>query len=354
MKVNVNTCVKEGRLYQKIDGAVRCNTCERLCQIDPGQNGFCKTRKNIDGRLFTLEYGDISSFSANPIEKKPFFHFYPGSYTFTVGSWSCNFTCPWCQNYDISKCPPDLKKRSYISPQNFIKLTKEKRCQGTSISFNEPTLLFEYSLDVFDLARKEGFYNTYVTNGYMTLEALKLLVEHGLDAANFDMKGYGEAVRRYCGVNVEKVWRNIAEARRLGVHVEITTLVIPGVNDDEECLRSIASRIRREVGENTPWHVTQYYPAYKALEVGLYDGRTPVEILERAWQIGRNEGLNYVYAGNVPGHRYENTYCPNCDELLIRRLGFDVVDYRVTSDGICPKCRGQISIVGKGVKSRAG
>jgi pyruvate formate lyase activating enzyme len=347
MDVDDRPCVKEALLYQREGDGVRCNTCERLCLLTANQVGFCKTRRNFGGRIFTHIYGDISSFSANPVEKKPFFHFHPGSYAFTFGSWGCNFTCPWCQNYDISKQPPDPDKCSYVSPLNLIKLAKEERCQGISVSFNEPTLLLEYSLDVFDLARKEGLYNTYVTNGYMTLDALRLLVDHGLDAANFDVKGYGEMVSRYCGADVEKVWRNVAEARRLGVHVEITTLLIPEVNDGEECLRSIARRIGKDVGENTPWHVTQYHPAYKALEVGLYPERTPVEILERAWKVGRDEGLNYVYAGNVPGHQYENTYCPNCAELLIRRLGFKVIDYRVTPDGRCPKCGGDIQIVGE-------
>lgn len=351
MSGRVGSCVKEALLYEKVGDDVRCNTCERLCLIPLGQVGFCKTRKNIDGRLFTLEYGDISSFSANPVEKKPFFHFHPGSYAFTVGSWSCNFTCPWCQNHEISKEPPDPKRCNHIPPEKFIRLMKAGKCQGTSISFNEPTLMLEYPLDVFDLAGKEGFYNTYVTNGYMTLEALRLLVEHGLDAANVDVKGEEEAVRKYCGADVEKVWRNIAEARRLGVHVEVTTLVIPGVNDDEECLRGIAGRIRREVGVDTPWHVTQYYPAYMALQLGLYPGRTPVGTLEEAWRIGRKEGLNYVYAGNVPGHQYENTYCPNCGEPLIQRIGFSVVDYKVTSDNKCPKCKESIPIVGKGARS---
>ena len=168
--------VKEALLYQKIDEKVKCMNCERYCEIPLDGYGFCKTRKNINGKLYTLEYGDISSLSANPIEKKPFFHFFPCSRALTVGSWSCNFTCPWCQNWNISEYPPDPEKRNYLSPENFIRLMKEKRCQGTSISFNEPTLLFEYSLDVFDLAKKEGFYNTYVTNGYMSSKALKLLV----------------------------------------------------------------------------------------------------------------------------------------------------------------------------------
>jgi pyruvate formate lyase activating enzyme len=346
-----NPCVKEAMLYEKIDDKVKCNTCERFCEISPNKLGFCKTRKNIDGKLYTLEYGDISSLSSNPIEKKPFFHFHPGSYALTIGSWGCNFSCPWCQNYDISRSTPDLTRSNYVSPKNFMKLIKEQKCNGTSISFNEPTLLFEYSLDVFDLAMKEGYYNTYVTNGYMTSETLRLLVKHGLDAVNFDMKGDKEAVRKYCGADVEKVWRNIGESERLGVHVEITTLVIPGVNDDEECLHGIASRIRRETNENTPWHITQYYPAYKALEIGLYPSRTPVETLEKAWQIGKEEGLNYVYAGNIPGHRLENAYCHNCNALLIERFGFNLVDYRVSPNNTCPECEEQIPIVGEHTKS---
>ncbi|MCX8191233.1 MAG: radical SAM protein, partial [Nitrososphaerales archaeon] len=252
-----NPCIREALLYEKIDDRVRCKTCERFCEIAPNQLGFCKTRKNIDGKLYTLEYGDISSISANPIEKKPFFHFWPGSYALTIGSWSCNFTCPWCQNYGISKYPPNLNRSNYLSPKGFVRAVREEGCQGTSISFNEPTLLLEYSLDVFTIAREEGFYNTFVTNGYMSLEALRLLKEYGLDAMNIDIKGDEEAVKKYCGVDVNRVWRNCVEAVKLGIWIEITTLIIPGVNDDEECLRSIANRIRRDLGENTPWHVTQ-------------------------------------------------------------------------------------------------
>ncbi|MEM2137095.1 MAG: AmmeMemoRadiSam system radical SAM enzyme [Candidatus Methanomethylicia archaeon] len=342
----VNPCVREALLYDKLDGEVRCKTCERFCIIPYGKNGFCRTRRNINGKLYTIIYGDISSLNANPIEKKPLFHFYPGSYALTVGSWSCNFTCPWCQNYMISKFPPDLRRSNYISPEDFVRMVGEYNCIGTSISFNEPTLLLEYSIDVFKLAKSHGYYNTFVTNGYMSFDALKLLCENGLDAVNVDIKGDGEAVEKYCDADVEKVWRNCIEFKRLGVHVEVTTLVIPGVNDDEDCLRSIASRIKRELGENTPWHITQYYPAYKALEYGLYAYRTPVEILEKAWRIGHEEGLNYVYIGNVPGHDKENTYCPKCSKLLIKRYVFTIVEYNLNADSTCPKCGEKIPIIG--------
>lgn len=280
--------------------------------------------------------------SVNPIEKKPFFHFWPGTQCLTVGTWSCNFTCPWCQNHSISKTPENIGKGDYISPERFIELMKMYNCQGTSISFNEPTLLFEYSLDVFDLARAEGYYNTYVTNGYMTKEALELLIGHGLDAMNIDLKGDQAAVAEYCKARVEKVWENAILAKERGVWVEITTLVIPRVNDDEECLKSIAKRIKDELGEDTPWHVTRYYPAYK-----FYVPATPISSLEKARELGIKEGLNYVYASNVPGHSYENTYCPGCNELLIKRYAFDLTEYRITRDKKCPKCGKEISIINK-------
>lgn len=344
----IDPCIKEALLYRKIDEKVKCICCERSCEILPGGYGFCGTRKNMGGKLYTLEYGDISSLSANPIEKKPFFHFYPGSRALTVGSWSCNFTCPWCQNWEISKCLPDPDRRDYLPPENFVRLLKERKCQGTSISFNEPTLLFEYALDVFDLARREKFYNTYVTNGYMSSETLRSLIAHGLDAINFDVKGDAGVVKKYCNADVEKVWRNIKEARKLGVHVEITTLLIPGLDDDDESLKRIARKIR-EIGDYIPWHITRYHPAYKAFEVG-FDRRTPIETLERAWKIGKGEGLSYVYIGNVPGHRYENTYCPSCGELLIKRLGYDIIAYKISKEKRCPRCGKGIPIVGEYVE----
>ncbi len=333
-------------MYEHLkSGKVRCKTCERFCEIATGEMGYCKTRLNIGGILYTLEYGDISSISANPIEKKPLFHFFPGSRALTVGSYSCNFSCPWCQNWEISKSVPNPARSNFLPPEELMRRVKEERCMGTSVSFNEPTLMLEYSLDLFTLAKEKGYYNTYVTNGYMSAEALKLLVEHGLDAMNVDVKGDKEAVMRYCGADVEKVWRNIREAKRRGVHVEITTLIIPGVNDDEECVRSIASRLIREVGVDTPWHVTRYFPAYRAPESGLYRSSTPVDILERVWRIGKEEGLNYVYLGNVPGHHLENTYCPRCGTLLIRRYGFEVVIYRITATGKCPGCGADIPVI---------
>jgi len=340
--------IRESLLYQRLGNKVQCHTCERRCLIPEGELGFCSTRRNIGGRLYTLEYGDISSISANPIEKKPFFHFYPGTKALTIGSWSCNFTCPWCQNYDISKSPQNIGSGQYISPATFIELVRRYHCQGTSVSFNEPTLLFEYSLDIFDLARDKGYYNTYVTNGYMTAQALEVLVAHGLNAMNIDIKGEAEAVREFCGADVNIVWRNATRAKECGVWVELTTLVIPSVNDAEEGLSRIAQRIKRELGDDTPWHVTGYYPAYK-FRSESYVPPTPVSTLEKAREIGKAEGLKYVYAGNVPGHPYENTYCPSCNQSLIERYGFNITRYNISPDKHCPYCGEEIPIMGEPV-----
>ena len=218
-----------------------------------------------------------------------------------------SFGCPWCQNWDISKTPPS-GQGEYLSPERFGDKTLSRGCQGTSISFNEPTLSLEWSLEVFRLARQRGLYNTYVTNGYMTSEVLSLLMEAGLDAMNVDVKGDAAAVKRYCkGIDADRVWAACRLARSHSVHVEITTLVIPGVNDNEAILRGIAQRIMTDLGANVPWHVSAYRPAYQ-----FTAPPTPVRTLERAWQVGKDVGLECVYTGNVPGHHYDNTYCPAC------------------------------------------
>lgn len=334
--------VRKALLSDELDeGRVGCNTCERRCVIPPGELGFCGTRQNLDGELHTLEYGLSSGISANPMEKKPFYHFWPGSYALTIGSWGCNSACPWCQNFHISKFPPDPAKSEFISPEKFLELMKRYGCKASSISFNEPTLLLEWSLDVFRLAKKGGFSNTFVTNAYMTLDALRMLCEAGLDALSVDVKGDAHAVRRYCGLDVEIVWRNVREAKRLGMHVEVVNLVIPGVNDRLDQFRELAHRHLLEAGEDTPLHFTAYYPAYK------FDAPpTPVSTLERAHEIARSEGLEFVYIGNVPGHPYENTHCPRCEKLLIERYGLELVRAELQGNR-CPSCGEGIPIVGE-------
>jgi pyruvate formate lyase activating enzyme len=336
--------IHEARLQEPAAGKVRCLTCERRCVLADGQTGWCRTRQNRGGTIYTLIYGLVSSLSCNPIEKKPLHHFYPGSVALTVGSLSCNFDCPWCQNWHISKRPPDGRSPSggeFIPPEEFVARARRYGCQGTSISFNEPTLSLEWALDVFPLAREAGLYNTFVTNGYMTGRALELLVGAGLDGMNVDIKGDGEAVSKYCRADVENVWRNCRRAQELGVWIELTTLVIPGVNDDDECLEGIANRIAAELGPQTPWHVSRYHPAYR-----FTAPPTPVATLERAREIGREAGLRYVYTGNVPGHPGEHTACPNCGTTLAQRGLLRLLRCDVTPDGRCPRCGQEIAGVG--------
>jgi len=328
--------IHESLLQEPVGNKVRCNVCERRCLVVPDGLGWCRTRQNRAGRLLTLTYGAVSSMAANPVEKKPFYHFHPGTGAFTAGSWSCNFGCPWCQNWSISKVAGGRGK--YVSPAQFVALTEDAFCQGTSISFNEPTLSLEWSLEVFRLAREHGLYNTYVTNGYMTPEALVMLVEAGLDAMNVDLKGAAAAMRRYCkGVDVEKVWAICRLAHSRGVHLEITTLVIPTVNDNPADLQGIARRIVEDLGAQTPWHVSAYHPAYR-----FTAPPTPLRTLEQAYRIGKEAGLEFVYVGNWPGHEYDNTRCPGCGELLIRRLGFDVLKVSLR-EGHCPACERSIA-----------
>lgn len=331
--------VREALLQEPAGRRVRCLVCERRCALVDGGIGWCRTRQNVSGRLVTLIYGAVSALSANPIEKKPLYHFWPGSVALTVGSWSCNFACPWCQNWDISKSPPPTDGR-YLSPERCVMEALRRGCRGTSLSFNEPTLSLEWSLDVFRLARQVGLYNTFVTNGYMTPEALALLVKAGLDAANVDVKGDASAVKHYCKADVEAVWCICRAMKAAGVHLEITTLVIPGVNDADETLHGIASRITAELGSDTPWHVSGYYPAYR-----FTAPPTPVTTLERAWAIGQEAGLDFVYIGNVAGHPRENTWCPGCGTLLIGRWGLMVTVNRLR-DGQCPDCGRTIPMIG--------
>ncbi len=324
--------VRESQLSEKVDSKIRCNVCERRCLVTRDGSGWCRTRLNRDGKLLTLVYGAVSSLAANPIEKKPFYHFHPGTSALTAGSWSCNFGCPWCQNWDISKTPPPATGR-YVSPERFVQLAIESGCQGTSISFNEPTLSLEWSLDVLPLARRRGLYNTFVTNGYMTPESLSRLIDAGLDAMNVDIKSDAEVGRKFCKtIDVEKVWASCQLVRSCGVHVEVTTLVIPGVNDSETTLGSIAGRIATSLGRDVPWHITRYYPAYQ-----FHAPPTSVPTLEHAWQIGREAGLDFVYMGNVPGDPHDDTYCPACGERLIRRHGFGVLENKLRA-GRCPHC----------------
>lgn len=340
---------REALLYRTdTDGSTTCGVCERRCRIPRGRRGFCGSRKSLDGLLYTLAYGDLTSVTSNPIEKKPLFHYWPGTRALSAGSWGCNLRCVYCQNYELSMVDADLRRTNYTSPESFIEIALMRGSKGLSFTFNEASCtLFEYVLDCFRLAVPKGLYRNLNTNAYMTSEALDLLIGAGLDSMCVDIKGDEAFYARLChGADPEPVWRNAAHAKNMGLHVEMVNLVIPGANDGEACTGEIIARARDELGRDTPLHFTRFYPAYHASKYGL-SRVTPIATLERTRRRALEEGLEYVYVGNVPGHEGENTYCPACGQQLIERYGFTITSYQITDEGLCPGCGKRIPIVGE-------
>jgi pyruvate formate lyase activating enzyme len=331
---------KEAYLYGGLEGnKVRCLVCQRRCIIAPEKKGWCRTRINRKGKLYSLVYGEISSLSINPIEKKPVFHFFPGSKWLSAGSVGCNFRCPGCQNWNIAHWEAGPMYTEYISPEKLVSQAKGAHCLGISFTFNEPVLFFEYTLDVSRIAKAQGLYTNYVTNGYITEEAFEMITPY-LDVYRVDIKGFSEKTYMKIGhiENFKGILDIARKAKGHDMHVEVVTNVIPGLNDDETELRGIASWIKKDLGPETPWHVTRFYPC---LALG-YLPATPISDLERALTIGKEEGLRYVYLGNVPGHKRENTYCPLCGELLIERYVFEVIQNKI-KDGRCPVCKATVA-----------
>lgn len=323
------------RLYERLEGgAVRCGTCQRRCTIPSGRLGWCRARRNEHGGLVSLVYGEVSSVSINPIEKKPVYHFHPGSRWLSLGSVGCNFRCPGCQNWEISHWTRGRTGTRYLSPEDAVAEAKAAGCLGLSWTFNEPTLWLEYTLDAARAAREAGLRTNYVTNGAMTEEALVLLAPY-LDVFRVDIKGFSDATYRRIGHlgKARQIREVVRAAKRLGMHVEVVTNVIPELNDGDAELACIARWMSEELGPDTPWHVTRFFPCLRLSDVPP----TPIARLERARALGIEAGLRYVYVGNVPGHPAANTYCPACGRLLIERYVFDLVrnDLR---DGACPAC----------------
>ncbi len=337
--------VREALFYEKLpEDRVRCSLCERRCEIPQGSRGFCKTRMNIGGKLYTLVYGDISAIESRPIEIKPFFHYWPGSTALTFSTWSCNLNCIWCQNFHLSKLEPKPAEAVYYPPEKVVELAVYNGDSGLCASFQEPTLLSEWAIPLFRLGKAKGIkYCCYVSNGYMTLEVLKALYEAGMDGLKIDIKGNSETYEKHCGgADAEKIWRNAREAKKLGLHVEIVNLVVRDVNDDEAALRWVIEKHLKTVGAENPLHFTRYFPAYK-----FSNPPTRVETLEKAYEMARKAGVLYPYIGNVSGHKYENTYCPNCGEKIVQRYGCHVLKYGITKDKKCSRCGIRIPIIGE-------
>lgn len=318
---------------------VECGLCSHRCIIPPGKRGICAVRENNDGVLYSLVYDKIIATHVDPIEKKPLFHVLPGSASFSIATPGCNFRCKHCQNSDISQLPHDrggMILGEQIAPDALVASALKLHCTSISYTYTEPTIYFELAYDTAQLAKKAGLKNIFVTNGYITPEALREIAPF-LDAANIDLKGFrDEFYRTVCGAKLQPVLDAIKLYRELGIWAEITTLIIPGYNDAEEDLRGIA-RFIRSVGDDVPWHVSRFHPTYKLLD----SNATPQSTLRRAREIGLAEGLHYVYEGNIPGEG-EDTVCPKCGAVVLKRMGYRVISSAVSA-GKCMRCGSEIS-----------
>jgi pyruvate formate lyase activating enzyme len=335
--------MKEAMFYEKLDkNTVRCFLCAHHCLIKDGKRGICAARENRGGALSSLVYGKVISMNIDPIEKKPLFHFLPGSTSFSIATVGCNFRCEHCQNFEISqytKEHSDILGQS-VTAEAIVEAAKRNGCESISYTYTEPTIFFEFAYDCARLAHEKGIKNVFVSNGYTSAEATRTIAPY-LDGNNLDLKGDNDFYKEICGARLEPVKETIRLMKELGVWVEVTTLIIPDHNDSEEGLRNLAEFIK-SVDPAVPWHVTQFYPTYKLTD----KPRTPIKTLRRAREIGFETGLKYVYEGNVPGEGGENTFCPDCKELLIKRFGFSIIENKM-KNGRCSKCGIEIEGVWK-------
>jgi len=361
------TTLHEARFYQTLpDGRVLCTLCPHDCRIPDGARGACSVRYNHGGRLYTLVYDKLAAREVNPIEKKPLYHFYPGSFAYSISTVGCNLRCSFCQNWTLSQWPKDHLPRHIdkagqespapicpqleamdsaiagerVTPEQIVAAALATGCRSISYTFTEPTIFYELAYDTALLAREKGLMNNFVSNGFISEAPLRELASV-LDAINVDLKFFSEeSYRHFSRARLQPILDAIRLYHELGVWVEVTTLVIPGLNDSDEELGQIAGFIH-SVGEEVPWHVTAFYPAYR-----MHDRPpTSASILRRAREIGLAEGLRYVYEGNVPGEGGENTYCYHCQALLIERFGFTVLQNRIRNSR-CPECGAGIDGLG--------
>ncbi len=333
--------MREALLYEKLEGGrVRCALCNHRCVIKDGGFGICKVRLNRGGVLYTLVYDKVIARHVDPIEKKPLFHFLPGSLSYSIATVGCNFQCDFCQNYEISQFPRHYEYviGETVSPDFVVEEALASGSASISYTYTEPTVYFELAYECAVRASDKGLKNVFVSNGYMTPEALDYIHPH-LHGANIDLKSFrDEFYKRHCKARLKPVLETLKYLKKQGVWVEVTTLVIPGENDDPSELRDIAEFIKTELGAETPWHVTRFHPTYRLLT----RPPTPLETLKRAYFLGKEVGLKYVYTGNVPGEPEENTYCWNCGTLLIERFGFRVLRNELGPQGRCPKCKAEV------------
>ncbi len=344
--------LREAQWYETLGGGrVRCKLCPWLCVLEPGRTGLCGVRRNIDGKLVTLVYGLVSSIAIDPIEKKPLYNFYPGAPILSISTVGCNFKCPWCQNWHISQSQPGRTALDYLEPEKVVEIMKGYEVPFLAFTYNEPSIWYEYVLDVAKLVKRERGFNVLVTNAHINTEPLEELVKY-IDAANVDIKSFNsETYLKIIRGKLDAVLIATSLMKEKGIHVETTYLVVPNVNDRIDEFTRMVKWHLDALGPDTPLHISRFYPAYKFAD----RLPTPVETLTRFWESARNEGLRYVYVGNVPGHSGEYTYCPSCGKPVIKRIGYEIVEWNLTTgDNRCRFCGAKVAIAGYRWVSRRG
>ncbi len=333
----------ESRFVERLtEDTVRCTICPRMCIVKPGQKGFCGTKENVDGKLISLTYGQLSAFAVDPIEKKPLAHFYPGSMSLSVSSVGCSFTCPWCQNWHISMSNLEQSHTRFMHPEEVVEAAMVQECTSISYTYNEPLINLNYVEDTARFAHESEIKNVLVTNGYVSIPALDRVVDV-IDAANVDWKAFNhEFYRKYCSGELQSVLDATEHMKKNGVHVEVTFLVIPETNDSPDETRDMARYMVEHLGPETPLHLSRFFPMYKFQHVPP----TPVETLVRAREIAMGEGVRYVFVGNVRGGGYEDTVCHVCGKTVISRSGYTITGWYLDEDKRCVYCGTEIPIVG--------
>ncbi|MEN6637812.1 MAG: AmmeMemoRadiSam system radical SAM enzyme [Smithellaceae bacterium] len=327
--------IREALLYEKLtDSRVQCALCAHRCKINAGRRGLCGVRENKDGILYSLVFGTLIAEQVDPIEKKPFFHVHPASRSYSIATVGCNFSCDFCQNHEISQMPRStlMIMGEDTAPATIVERAKNSHCKTIAYTYTEPTVYLETALETAKIACRDGLQNVFVTNGFMTPEAVDVIAPY-LAAANVDLKSFrDEFYKKQCGARLKPVLDSLKKMKERGIWLEITTLLIPGLNDSTEELKDIAAFIL-SLGAETPWHISRFHPQFKRLETPS----TPIDSLHRACLIGKEAGLKYVYSGNVPGDEGENTVCSNCKKLVIKRHGFRIID-NFLSGPACSHC----------------
>jgi pyruvate formate lyase activating enzyme len=315
------------------DQYIRCTLCPRQCRVAPGKRGYCEVRENREGRYYTLVYGNPCTFHVDPIEKKPFYHVLPRSRSFSIATVGCNFDCKFCQNYEISQTVPEETVNFDLPPERVVDLAVMTECRSVASTYVEPTIFLEYMMDIGIASRKRGILNVCHSNGYISPEPLEKLIEY-LDAACIDLKAFTEEFyRTMTEGSLAPVLETLETLKRHGTHLEIVNLMIPTKNDNMDQVREMAIWIKEQLGPEVPLHFTRFYPLYKLRNLPP----TPVQTLEEARRVALAVGLEYVYIGNVPGHEGENTYCPHCKKLVVRRIGYSIPEMHLKG-GKCEYC----------------